>query len=167
MPRRSGKTSIQEAVNNLNTRLTTLEGLLSHEGYPTDPKRVGYSREATTRDNGAYLDIGRIVDTAPLLNGYKVQVPNSGIIVCSCLSMSGGMLYMSPNYAPGDTVLVVMSKVSKNGMILGRLPLMSQYGKHDMRSFITMSDAFKPDIFQKSFLDTLPTGKNYIKGYKN
>lgn len=159
---KSGKASLQEFASNTTSSIQVNEGLGLQTEASEDTKRVGYTREANMRDNGIRLSVGRIADTVPALNGYKVQVPDAGIIACSCMNLAGGLLYALPNFVVGDTVLVAMSKVSTVGIILGKLPTISKYGPNDPRSFVTLSDCFKPNIFQRSFLDTLTDGKNYL-----
>ena len=52
-------------------------------------------------------------------------------------------------------VVVVASRGSGMGYIIGKAPSASLYGDAEARSFITLSDNFSPDAFYNSYLEMI------------
>lgn len=144
---------LQEFADFVIARLNRIEGSLPPSEGTSDPTCDSFTRENTVRDPGLRVFVGIVSDVCPALNAFRVSVPNDIIRVCSVLSLTGGDMHFGSCFSVGDQVLVTGAYASPYGIILGKLPESNNgYGAN---SFITLSQSFKLNSFQKSVFEML------------
>lgn len=146
-------------LKNLQERIVALESLVG-VGI-SDPQRLKSTRESNLQVQTTLLGIGRISDVCPALQTYRVEAGSLGVLMCPAMSFSGGQLRVVPGYSVDDIVIVIATRGSGVGVIIGRVPPTSMYGNGDSRSIISLSDSFMTDSFFTSYIDTLGSDEEH------
>lgn len=151
--------NVATLIRNLRDRIVALEVLTGNTA--SDPQRLANERLTTVKTSVTGVSIGRISEFCPALLAYRVEVSGYGTVVCTPLSQAGGQLRVCPGYSVDDMVLIATQRGTGVGVIIGRIPPVTQYGNFEARSFISLSDNFSPDPFYKSYLETIGEDEQY------